>query len=78
MTVDLDTARELALDFAAREYSDSLWISPVRSVDPLPYGFDPEGWELFSITEPNTTGPDKYVAVNKETGETRSFPGMGE
>ena len=77
MTVDLDKAKELALDFAAREYRDSLRISSVQSPEVLPYGFDPEGWELFSITEPNTTGPDKYVAVNKKTGETRSFPGAG-
>ena len=77
MTVDLDRATELALDFAAREYRDSLSISRIRSPEALPYGFDPEGWELFSITEPNTTGPDKYVAVNKETGETKSCPGAG-
>jgi hypothetical protein len=72
VTVDLDKATELALDFAAREYRDSLRISPVRSADALPYGFDPEGWKLFSITEPNTTGPEKYVAVHRETGETRT------
>lgn len=78
MTADLDRATALALDFAAREYRDSLTISPVHSPEALPYGLDPEGWELFSISEPNTTGPGKYVAVNKETGETKSFPGAGE
>lgn len=73
MTVDLDRVTELALDFAAREYRDSLSISRIQSPEILPYGFDLEGWALFSITEPNTTGPDKYVAINEETGEAKSW-----
>lgn len=78
MGIDLEKATQLALDHAAHEYRESLAINHVESPDQLPYDFNPEGWELFSISEPNKIGASRYVAVNRETGETRSYAGNDE
>jgi hypothetical protein len=78
MCIDLDKATQLALDHAAREYRESVAISHIESPDWIPYGFEPEGWDLFSILVSNSTGGGFYIAVNRKTGEARSFAGDGE
>ena len=78
MDISLKQAAELALNQVARDYRESLAIIPVESPDQFPYGFNPQGWVLFSISETHATGATKYAAVNYETGETRSYYGNDE
>ncbi len=75
-----EQAIELAKDHISEEYRRSLEIQASESPDPLPYGFDPDGWTWFTVIDnsPLKVGADKYVAVNMETGEAKYFGKLGE
>ena len=79
MAVDLDEATQLAIDHVVDEYRQSVVVRACQSPQEAPYGFDPEGWALFVVTDGNyRVGGDKYIGINMETGETKSFGTMGE
>jgi len=78
MSIDPEKAAELARDHARSEYGDFLTVQIVDSPDEFPYGFDPDGWTLFAIVEPNKVGRDLCVGVNTSTGETKSFASTSE
>lgn len=78
MNLELNKATQLALDHACNEYRESLTANTVQLTDQIPYGFDPVGWTLFVISDARGVGSSRYVAVNVETGETKSMGRMGE
>ena len=78
MSIDPKKAAELAHDHARSEYGEFLTVQIVDSPDEFPYGFDPDGWTLFVIVEPNRIGSSPCVGVNTTTGETKSFGRIGE
>ena len=80
MLYDFDEASELAKNHVCEEYRRSIEIQSSNAPDPLPYGFDPDGWVWFVVVEKSQlrVGGDNYVAVNIETGETKSFGTIGE
>ena len=78
MSLDLNKATQLAIDHGCNEYRESLTANVVQSPDQLPYGFDPLGWMLFAVVDDDMVGSVNCVAVNVETGETKSMGRMGE
>ena len=78
MPIDPNDAINRALDHFAKEYRDSLSIREAQSSDHHPYGFDPDGWALFVISESRGVGASNYVGVNMESGETKSFGAIGD
>jgi hypothetical protein len=76
---DLNRAIQLAIDHVVEEYRQTVIVQAAQFPHDAPYGFDPEGWALFVIVDDeNRLGSAKYVAVNMETGETKSMGRMGE
>jgi len=68
-----DRVLQLAIDHVVDEYRQTVVVTATQWPDEALYGFDPEGWALFVFTDDKCwVGPDKYVAVNMETGETKS------
>jgi len=73
------TQLQLAIDHVVDEYRQTVVVRAAQFPHDAPYGFDPEGWALFVVTDDNNrVGSDKYVAVNMETGEAKSMGSMGE
>ena len=79
MPIDLNDAIELAKNQVCEEYRRSIEIRPSEPPDPIPYGFNPDGWAWFVVIEKFRfmVGADNYVAVNMETGEAKSFGKYG-
>ena len=74
-----DRALQLAIDHVVNEYRKKVVVTAAQFSDEVPYGFKTEGWVLFAFTDDkNRLGSDKYVAVNMETGETKSMGSYGE
>jgi hypothetical protein len=69
-----------ALDFLSRRYRESLRLGPVDSLPAPIYGFDPNGWHLFAVTEriAQRVGATQYVAVSQSTGEVRYLGRVGQ
>ena len=80
MCIELEKAIELAKDHICAKYRNSLDIQASESPDPVPYGFDPDGWEWFTVIDnsPPAVGAGKYVAVHMETGDVRYFDKLGD
>ena len=77
-TQDMNRAARLVTDHLVEEFRQNLQIQPAQLSDVTLYGFDPEGWILFVIVEGDHIGASKYVAVNLETGETKSLGPSGD
>ena len=79
MPIHSDKASELAKNHVCEEYRRSIEIQSSKAPDPIPYGFDPDGWVWFVVVEKFRfwVGGDSYVAVNIETGEAKSFGAIG-
>ena len=75
---DLNRAIQLAIDYVVDEYRQTVIVQAAQFPDEAPYGFDPEGWALFVVVDQDRVGSSKYVAVNMETGETKSLGRYGE
>ena len=81
MTIDLTQASKLAVDHLCEEYRQSITVRPSPLPDPGVYNFDPNGWATFVVTvnkSPYRLGGALYVAVNVDTGETRTLGIIGE
>jgi hypothetical protein len=78
MTIDIDEAIRLATEHVVEEYRRSIVIRKSPNPQEALYGYDPDGWTLFVVTDYGWVGKDKFVAVNMETGETKSFVGASE
>ena len=76
---DINRAIQLATEQVVEEYRKTVVVQAAQFPHDAPYGIDPEGWALFVVVDDeNRVGSEKYVAVNMETGETKSMGTMGE
>lgn len=68
-----------ALDFLCRRYRDSVQLVVVDSLPVSAYGFDPKGWDLFTVVrrESSTLGATHFVAVSRSTDEVRDLGRLG-
>ena len=78
--VNSDEASDRALEFLCRQYRESIRLTPVDSLPAPVYGFDPNGWHLFAVTEriAQRVGATHYVAVSQSTGEVRDLGRVGQ
>ena len=75
---DIDHAIQLATEHVVEEYRKTVVVQAAQFPHDAPYGFDPEGWALFVVSDENGVGANKYVAVNMNSGETKSLGRSGE
>ena len=81
MTIDIDQASELAIEHLCDEYRQSITVKPSQLPEPGVYNFDPNGWAIFvTVVDkfPDGVGGSQFVAVNLDTGETRTLGIIGE
>lgn len=76
--MDKERALQLAREHVAHAFGESLTVKPAEPPDCGFYGFDPEGWAVFVVIGQHMVGADEYVAVNLDTGESRSLGRYGE
>lgn len=81
MTIDLTQASKLAIEHLCDEYRRSITVIPSRLPASGVYNFDPNGWAIYVVEvnkAPWCVGGSQFVAVNLDTGETRSLGIIGE
>ena len=77
MTIDLNTAIDLALDYASQETGrdrESLMITGTLFPNQQP-GVHLDGWALFVIVDNYPAGDTIHVGVHMDTGKTKIVTG---
>ena len=75
---DIDHAIQLATEHVVEEYRKTVVVQSAQFPQDAPYGFDPEGWALFVVVDKDGVGSSEFVAVNMNSGETKSMGRYGE
>ena len=77
-TMTQDEASRIAIKGVVSAYEKSLELVPTQLPAPGVYGFDPQGWAIFSRVGGMHIGATEYCAVNLTTGEYRYLGVIGE
>jgi len=83
VSIDVDKAAQLALDFASQQYREALEVRPVKQLPAGHYWVGhsaPEDWLFFVVIDKPRlrVGGNLYIGVNKRSLEARSFGELGE
>ena len=77
-TMTQDEACRIAINGVVSAYEKSLELVATQLPEPGVYGFDPQGWAVFSRVGGMHIGATDYCAVNLTTGEFRHLGRIGE
>ena len=76
--MDPAEAKQKGTDALLAKLRDALDLELVEGLPVPAYNFNPNGWMLFRVRNPNALGASEYVAVRRETGEVNFLGRLGE